>query len=107
MLPHLGPEIIAVMQQARSSPNDSREGFRLPFPGKGEDKIIRAMVLSRPLGRSNARTVGVLNVWVCCAHELPYPDLAADLGWIGNLLAIIGVVTFRKGSNHVGRITRR
>jgi hypothetical protein len=64
VLPHLGPEIIAVMQAACSrARNDSRSGPRLPFR-KSDDRIIPSMVLSSSLRYSNSRTLGVLNVWV-------------------------------------------
>jgi len=64
VLPHLGPEIMAVVQAACSSaPNDSRSGPRLTFR-KCDERIIPAMVLSSTLRYSNSRTVGVLNLWV-------------------------------------------
>jgi hypothetical protein len=64
VLPYLGPEIIAVMQAARSSaPNDSRTGPRLPFR-ESDHRILPSMVLSSSLRYSNSRIVGVLNVWV-------------------------------------------
>jgi hypothetical protein len=64
VLPYLGPEIIAVVQAAcRFAPNDSRSGPRRTFP-KGDDRIIRSMVLSSTLRYSNSRTLGLLIVWV-------------------------------------------
>jgi hypothetical protein len=64
VLPHLGPEIIAVVQAAYSfAPNDSRSGPRLTLR-KSDDRIIPSMVLSSPLRCFNSKTVGVLNVWV-------------------------------------------
>ena len=64
MLPHLGPEIIAVMQAAlNSAPNDSRSRPCLPFR-KTDDRISPSMVLSFNPTYSNSRTVSVLNVWV-------------------------------------------
>ncbi len=64
MLPYLGPEIIAVIQAARSFvPNDSRSDPRLTFR-KSDDRITPSKVLSSSLRYSNSRILGVLNVWV-------------------------------------------
>jgi len=64
VLPHLGPEIIAVVQAVYSfAPNDLRSGPRLTFH-KSDDRIIPSIILSSPLRCSNSKTVGVLNVWV-------------------------------------------
>ena len=73
VLPYLGPEVIAVMQEARSfAPNDSRSGSGLAFR-KSDDRIIPSMALSSTVRYSNSGPVCVLNVWVIGAPDTSTP----------------------------------
>ena len=90
MLPHLGPEIMAVVQAACSSaPNDSRSGPRKNHFGDGI--VIHSEILQfedcgcpQPLGP-------LAPLMHAC------PESAANLGPIGKFLVFIGVPSNRNG----------
>jgi hypothetical protein len=60
VFPYLGPEIIAVLQAAgNATRDDSRWGYRLRLPTKGEGGVMASPVLPSSLPCSNATTVAV------------------------------------------------
>jgi hypothetical protein len=109
VLPYLGPDIIAVMQAACSSSPSRFAKWpppSVPWQEPEQNRPVAGLVMQSEL----------LQFEDCeCPQGLPLLapamqpclDATADLGWIKNVLAFIGVLTFRKGWNHVGRLKRR
>ena len=109
MLPYLGPEIIAVMQAvSSSSPNRfaKRPPPSVPWQKPGQNRpVVGLVVQSELLQFKDCECPQLLGPLAPLTQ--PCLDAAADLGWIENLLAFIGVRTFRQGWNRVGRLKRR
>jgi hypothetical protein len=109
VLPYLGPEIIAVMQAvSSSSPNRfaKRPPPSVPWQKPGQNRPVAGLVVqSELLQFKDCECPQLLGPLAPLTQ--PCLDAAADLGWIENLLAFIGVRTFRQGWNRVGRLKRR
>jgi hypothetical protein len=104
VLPYLGPEIIAVMQATSSS---SPKQFAkwpppsVPWQKSGQNRPVAGLGAQSELPRFNDYECPQGFDLLAPAMQ-PRLDATADLGWTKNLLAFIGVLTFRKGWNPVG-----
>jgi hypothetical protein len=108
VLPYLGPEIIAVVQATpSSSPNRfAKTPPYLPRQKRGQNRGVAGLVTQSDLLQVKERACSQ-GFGLLAPAMRPCLDATADLGWIENLLALVGVLTFRKGWNHVGRLKRR
>jgi hypothetical protein len=109
VLPYLGPEIIVVMQAtSSSSPNRIAKwpSPSVPWQKPGQNRPLAGPVTQSELLQVKDREC-LQGLGLLAPVTQPCLDATADLGWIKNLLAFIGVLTIRKGWNHVGRLKRR
>jgi len=104
VLPYLGPEIIAVIQAtSSSSPNRFAEwpSPSVPWQEPGQNRPVAGLGTQSELPRFKDYECPQGLDLLAPAMQ-PRLDATADLGWTKNLLAFIGVLTFRKGWNPVG-----
>jgi hypothetical protein len=101
VLPYLGPEIIAFMHAtSNSSPNRfAKTPPYVPWQKRGQNRGVAGLVTQSELAQVKDRECPQ-DLGLLAPSMQPSLNTKADLGWIKNVLAFIGVLTFREEWNH-------